>query len=95
MHVLHVLGKLISFGKSFFCFCVLSYIELASNERSDFKARELKSVHIDAEGLFLKLVLHKNYLNRLNLYNQVCSNICHSIENNSYLGKRCGNQFTR
>ncbi len=53
---------------------VLRYIELASNERSDFKARELKSVHIDAEGLFLKLVIHKNYLNRLNLYNQVCLN---------------------
>jgi len=47
------------------------YIDLASNERSDFKARELKSIHVDAEGLFLKLVIHKNYVNELNLYNQV------------------------
>ena len=49
----------------------LGYVELSSNERTDFKARELKSVHVDAEGLFLKLVLHKNHVNRSNLYNQV------------------------
>ena len=49
----------------------LGYVELSSNERTDLKARELKSVHVDAEGSFLKLVLHKNFLNRLNLYNQV------------------------
>ncbi|CAF0894566.1 unnamed protein product [Didymodactylos carnosus] len=49
----------------------LGYIELSSNERSNFKARELKSIHVDAEGLFLKLLIHKNYVNRLNLYNQV------------------------
>lgn len=47
------------------------YVELSSNEKTDLKARELKSVHVDAEGLFLKLVLHKNFLNRLNVYNQV------------------------
>jgi centrosomal protein CEP104 len=47
------------------------YVELSSNERTEFKARELKSVHVDAEGLFLKLVLHKNHVNRSNLYNQV------------------------
>lgn len=47
------------------------YVELSSNERTDYKARELKSVHVDAEGTFLKLVLHKNFLNRLNMCNQV------------------------
>lgn len=47
------------------------YVELQSNERTDFKARELKSVHVDAEGTFLKFVVHKNFVNRLNLYNQV------------------------
>ena len=52
--------------------CPCRYIELAGNERSEFKARELKSIHIDAEGIFLKILVHKNYLNRLNLYNQVC-----------------------
>ena len=47
------------------------YIELSSNDRTNFKARELKSIHVDAEGIFLKLIIHKNYVNRLNLYNQV------------------------
>lgn len=47
------------------------YIELSNNERTNFKARELKSIHVDAEGIFLKLIIHKNYVNRLNLYNQV------------------------
>jgi len=49
----------------------LGYVELSPNERTDFKARELKSVHVDAEGTFLKFVLHKNFVNRQNLYNQV------------------------
>ena len=49
----------------------LSYVELSSNERTDFRARELKSVHVDAEGTFLKLVLHKNFVNKLNQFNQV------------------------
>lgn len=47
------------------------YVELASNERTDYKARELKSVHVEAEGTFLKFVLHKNFVNKLNMYNQV------------------------
>lgn len=55
----------------FFVVVVERYVELSSNERTEFKARELKSVHVDAEGLYLKLVLHKNHVNRLNLYNQV------------------------
>lgn len=49
----------------------LGYVELASNERTDFKARELKSVHVDAEGSFMKLVLHKNFVNKLNSFNQI------------------------
>jgi centrosomal protein CEP104 len=46
-------------------------VELSSNERTEFRARELKSVHVDAEGTFLKLVLHKNFVNKLNQFNQV------------------------
>ncbi|CAF5025335.1 unnamed protein product, partial [Rotaria sp. Silwood1] len=49
----------------------LGYIELSSNERTEFKSRELKSIHVDADGLFLKLIIHKNYTNRHNLHNQV------------------------
>lgn len=47
------------------------YVELSPNDRTDFKARELKSVHVDAEGSFLKFIMHKNFVNRQNIYNQV------------------------
>ena len=35
------------------------------------QARELKSVYIKARGNFLRLLLHKCYLNDHNLFNQV------------------------
>ena len=35
-----------------------------------FQARELKSIHLDAEGHFVKLILHKNHVNKYNIYNQ-------------------------
>ena len=38
---------------------------------SNLQARELKSIHLDAEGHFVKLVLHKNHVNKYNIYNQV------------------------
>lgn len=44
---------------------------LSDNEQTDYKARELKSVHVDAVGTYLKLVIHKNHVNKHNLYNQV------------------------
>eukprot|EP00062_Callorhinchus_milii_P012732 gi/632960076/ref/XP_007895989.1/ PREDICTED: centrosomal protein of 104 kDa isoform X2 [Callorhinchus milii] len=49
----------------------LGYISLSDNEKTGFKARELKSVHVDAIGQYLKLSFHKNHTNRYNLYNQV------------------------
>ncbi|XP_064610541.1 centrosomal protein of 104 kDa-like isoform X2 [Liolophura sinensis] len=49
----------------------LGYVSLSDNEKTGFKARELKSVHVDAVGVFLKLVIHKNHINKYNLYNQV------------------------
>ena len=75
---------------------------MSFNERTDFKARELKSVHVDAEGSFLKLVIHKNFVNRLNLYNQVTESkhlificlflIILSIAGQHYCGKRDWNR---
>ena len=35
----------------------------------------MKSINIDAEGQYLKLVLHTNHVNQLNLYNQVHINM--------------------
>jgi len=49
----------------------LGYVSLSDNEKTGFKARELKSVHVDAVGHYLKLNIHKNHVNRHNLYNQV------------------------
>lgn len=49
----------------------LGYVGLSDNGKTDFKARELKSIHLDAEGHFVKLVLHKNHVNKYNIYNQV------------------------
>lgn len=51
--------------------CPCRYVTMSDNEKTSFKARELKSVHIDAVGQYLRLVLHKNYINKFNLYNQV------------------------
>ncbi|XP_053379398.1 centrosomal protein of 104 kDa-like isoform X2 [Mercenaria mercenaria] len=49
----------------------LGYVSLSDNEKTGFKARELKSVTVDAVGVFLKLNIHKNHINKYNLYNQV------------------------
>ncbi|XP_074654970.1 centrosomal protein of 104 kDa-like [Tubulanus polymorphus] len=49
----------------------LGYVALSDNEKTGFKARELKSVHVDAIGMYLKLVIHKNHVNKHNLYNQI------------------------
>ena len=44
---------------------------MSDNEKTGFKARELKSVQVDAVGVFLKLNIHKNHINKYNMYNQV------------------------
>ncbi|XP_018419582.1 PREDICTED: centrosomal protein of 104 kDa, partial [Nanorana parkeri] len=49
----------------------LGYVALSDNEKTGYKARELKSVYVDAVGQYLKVIFHKNYANRYNLYNQV------------------------
>ncbi|XP_068270885.1 centrosomal protein of 104 kDa isoform X2 [Nyctibius grandis] len=49
----------------------LGYVPLSDNEKTDFKARELKSVYMDAVGQYLKLIFHENYVNKYNLYGQV------------------------
>ncbi|XP_033095811.1 centrosomal protein of 104 kDa-like isoform X2 [Anneissia japonica] len=49
----------------------LGYVTMSDNEKTGFKARELKSVHVNAIGQYLKIVIHKNFVNKYNLYNQV------------------------
>lgn len=52
-------------------FVRLGYITPNTNEKTNFKAREFKKIHVDQNVLFLKFVLHKNFLNLQNKYNQV------------------------
>uniref|UniRef100_W5LKK4 Centrosomal protein 104 n=1 Tax=Astyanax mexicanus TaxID=7994 RepID=W5LKK4_ASTMX len=47
------------------------YVSLSNNEKTGLRARELKSVHVDAVGTYLKLTFHRNHANQYNLYNQV------------------------
>lgn len=47
------------------------YVSLSDNEKTAFRARELKSVHVDAVGTYLRLAFHRNYDNRYNPYSQV------------------------
>uniref|UniRef100_A0A1A8CKE5 Centrosomal protein of 104 kDa n=1 Tax=Nothobranchius kadleci TaxID=1051664 RepID=A0A1A8CKE5_NOTKA len=49
----------------------LGYVSLADNEKTAFKSRELKSVHVDAAGTYLRIMLHRNHPNRYNHHNQV------------------------
>lgn len=49
----------------------LGYLSLDANERSNFQARELKSVFLDAPALYIKVVFHKCHVNKYNLFNQV------------------------
>ena len=47
----------------------LGFLSLDSNERSNFQARELKSVYVDQVTLLLKIVFNKCFVNKYNLYN--------------------------
>ncbi|CAN9515724.1 unnamed protein product [Ophioblennius macclurei] len=49
----------------------LGYVALSDNQKTGFKARELKTVHVDAIGTYLKVTFHRNHANPCNHYNQV------------------------
>ena len=66
-----------------------------SNERSSFKARELKGVHVEAGAQLLRVVLHKPHANRMNMHDQVCSShivdstVCLQVGLSGYQGSIC------
>ena len=49
----------------------IGFLALDSNERSNFQARELKSVYIDNNCQKLKIVLNKCHVNAHNIFSQV------------------------
>lgn len=55
------------------------YVSLSDNEKTGFRARELKSVHVDAVGSYLKLTFHSNHVNQYNIYNQVQTDSCEEL----------------
>lgn len=51
--------------------CKFRFLTLKSNAESNYMARELKTVHIDNEATFVKMLLHQCYINERNIYSQV------------------------
>ncbi|XP_043197628.1 centrosomal protein of 104 kDa-like [Amphibalanus amphitrite] len=53
-------------------FAKLGYISLGpADDVTGGKAREFKSVAVDCEGRFIKLLIHRNHMSKANKYNQV------------------------
>ena len=52
-------------------FLKLGFITPNSNQKTNFKAREVQKIKINQNAFFIKFVLHKNYINLENKYNQV------------------------
>lgn len=48
-----------------------SYVCFDNNVRAQFRARELKSIKINADGEYVRLVIRNCHKNRLNTFNQV------------------------
>ncbi len=42
-----------------------------SNSKTNYKAREYRKVYLETYCYYLKIVLHKNYVNKFNIFNQV------------------------
>ena len=57
------------------CFLLIDFarrhFSLSDNKKTDFKARELKSVTLNEQCTVLRLVLHQCHINDLNLFSQV------------------------
>ncbi|TPX32465.1 hypothetical protein SmJEL517_g04489 [Synchytrium microbalum] len=68
-------------------FVRLGYVVLNDNAKMGYRARELKSIYLDVEGDYVKILLHKPYVNQLNLYNQVALiavNVLGQIRDSAY-----------
>ena len=49
----------------------IGFIRLSTNKESNYKARELRKIHVNIFTKRLKLILHKNYPNAYNIFCQV------------------------
>ena len=72
-------------------FTLLGHLKLSENIHTHFRARELKSLALNCTGVYVKLILYKNFVNRLNLYNQVGDRCCGGCSSGSSSGSvSCG-----
>jgi len=49
----------------------LGYIRMDNNQKSNYKAREFRKIFVNSNCNSVKLVLHKNFVNKYNAFNQV------------------------
>jgi centrosomal protein CEP104 len=49
----------------------LGYLSLDTNTRSNFEAREFKSVYVNIDSMYLKIVLNECHKNKFNAFSQV------------------------
>ncbi|CDW78329.1 UNKNOWN [Stylonychia lemnae] len=49
----------------------IGYFSFNENSRSEFQAREMKTLHVDFLAQYIKMVIYQPYENRLNLFQQV------------------------
>mmetsp|Transcript_24759 Transcript_24759/g.41875 ORF Transcript_24759/g.41875 Transcript_24759/m.41875 type:complete len:844 (+) Transcript_24759:164-2695(+) len=68
-------------------FTRLGYLSLDNNERSSYQARELKTVYVDHQGRFIRLLVHRCYVNKYNNFSQV------GIVAVNFLGREGGGVF--
>ena len=79
------------FEISFIIHSFSSFIKFEENLSAEHKARELKTIHIEAECEFIKMEIQICHINNLNLYNQVgivAINIMGSICDSEYFLKQ-------
>ena len=49
----------------------LGYIRMDTNYKNNHKYREFRKIFVNTNCVYLKLSLHKNYMNKYNVFNQV------------------------
>ena len=49
----------------------IGFIKLSSNAENNFKSRELRKIYINVNSEYLKIKVHRNYSNNLNMFCQV------------------------
>ena len=60
----------------------IGFIKLSSNAENNFKSRELRKIYINVDSEYIKIKVHRNYSNNLNMFCQV------GIESLEFLGTK-------